>query len=86
MKSYRSSLTFITVELLFIELLPFVKNGFPDFSFFCMKIYRLNLEHQTKNTSTPHEQLQTVAVLYENVRRNNGCRSEFVGAGGDLYC
>ena len=55
MKSYRSSLTFITVELLFNELLKFVKNGFPDFS---------------------------VAALYENVRRNNGCRSEFVGAGG----
>ena len=37
MKSYRSSLTFVTVDLLFHELLPFFKNSvrhtsFPDFS------------------------------------------------------
>ena len=31
MKSYRSSSTFVTVDLLFHELLPFVQNSFSGF-------------------------------------------------------
>ena len=38
MKSYRSSSTFVTVDLLFHELLPFFKIHFPDFSWLCFYI------------------------------------------------
>ena len=43
MNSYRSSLTFVTVDLLFHELLPFFKNRFPDFSRLCFRIYEWKL-------------------------------------------
>ena len=43
MKSYRSSSTFVAVDLLFHELLPFLQNSvrhtsFPDFSWLCFDI------------------------------------------------
>ena len=38
MKSYRSSSTFVTIDLLFHELLPFFKIRFPDFSRLCFHI------------------------------------------------
>ena len=47
MKSYRSSSTFVTVDLLLNDLLSFLKkNSFPHFSFFCMKSYTSSLKHQ----------------------------------------
>ena len=38
MKSYRSSSTFVTVDLLFHELLPFIKKFFQDISRLCFHI------------------------------------------------
>ena len=38
MKSYRLSSTFVTIDLLFHELLPFVQICFPDFSQLCFHI------------------------------------------------
>ena len=70
MKSYRSSLTFATIDLLFHELLPFVQNLFSGhfsamFSHIWMKVGKL-----------PYEELK---IMFH---WNNGCRSEFVGVGG----
>ena len=43
MRSYRSSLTFATIDLLFHELLPFFKIRFPDFSRLCFHISQWQL-------------------------------------------
>ena len=86
MKSYRSSLTFITVDLLFNELLPFVRNGFTDFSFFCMKICRLNLKHQTKNTSTHMSNFQLYLFFMKMCDEILVADLNLLGPVGDLYC
>ena len=64
MKSYRSTSTFVTVDPLFYELLPFKKNWFycfRDFSFFRMKNYRLNLINKKHTQEKLH------------VRSNSSC-------------
>ena len=38
MKSYRSSSTFVTVDLIFMSYCPLLKNRFPDFSRLCFHI------------------------------------------------
>ena len=53
MKSYRSSLTFVTVDLLFRELLPFVQNSFS-------RLFFTVLSHiwMTVGRKLPYEELQ----------------------------
>ena len=53
MKSYRSSSTFLTVDLLFYELLPFVQNSFSE-------LFSVMLSHiwMKVGRKLPHEELQ----------------------------
>ena len=46
MNTYGLSSTFVTVDLLFKVLFPFLENSFPHFSFFRMKSYTSSLKHQ----------------------------------------
>ena len=54
MKSYRSSLTFVTVDRLFHELLPFVQNSFTG-------LFSVMLSHIWMKVcrKLPHEELQS---------------------------
>ena len=91
MKSYRSSLTFIKVDILFHELLPFVQNSFSG-------LFLAILSHisMTLDKKLPYEELQIkfyfrigwptfswlIALCPKFVFRTNGCRFEFVWVGG----
>ena len=90
MKSYRSSSTFVTVDLLFHELLPFVQNSFSG-------LFSVMLSHTWMKVcrKLPHEELQSkfnychgwptfpwVIALCSKFVFRNGCRFQFVGVGG----
>ena len=90
MKSYRSSSTFVMVDLLFHELLPFVQNSFSG-------LFSVMLSHTWMKVcrKLPHEELQSkfnfchgwptfpwVIALCSKFVFRNGCRFEFVGVGG----
>ena len=53
MKSYRSSSTFVTIDLLFHELLPFVQNSFSEL--FSVMLSQISM---TVRSKLPHEELQ----------------------------
>ena len=84
MKSYRSSLTFVTVDLLFMINCHSLKNCFLDFSFLRIKNYRLNLKHQLTIKHT-QEQLHGQSNSSCSLLLNSAmklCSFEFMGAGG----
>ena len=53
MKTYRSSSTFVTVDLLFHELLPFVQNSFSGFFLVMLSHTRMKV-----GSKLPYEELQ----------------------------
>ena len=72
MKSYRSSSTFVTVDLLFHELLPFVYLQFVFQTFLGYDFTFLN--------ESWYQAILT--IIYWKVHQNNGCWFKFVWAGG----
>ena len=100
MKSYRSSLTFATVDLLFQELLPFAQNSFSGlFSAMLSNVVsklihvELQIEFYFRHGwpfFTSYCPLFKIcfpdfSCLLKSEPKN-GCRFQFVGVGGDLYC
>ena len=72
MKSYRSTSTFVTVDPLFYELLPFKKNRFycfRDFSFFRMKNYRLNLINKKHTQEKLHVRSNSSCSLFKSAAK-----------------